>query len=302
MRNHNFFQARDQYPWTFGEDALKIINKNIKMRYSLIRYIYSRFFLISLNEKGAFFKPLMFEFPEDENSYENIEDKIMLGDALFLCAFYESNSTDKSFVFPNANFNKFPEGKIITSYSDKDNEKNKKIELSGKLEDIHLFLRGGFILPYQNVDDKYVINTKKLRNEKINLIINIDNYNQSKGEIFYDNDEINTIEDNKYFRVEIFYSEQKLTFNVFKNNLDNYEYKDHILGKIELWRANQIFKMNDSKEEKTKMVVMNVKYHDNANNKNVEGIYDLNNDKIVFDVSDNKKEISIFDINEITFN
>ena len=107
----------------------------------------------------------------------------------------------------------------------------------------------------------------------------------------YDNDEINTIEDNKYFRVEIFYSEQKLTFNVFKNNLDNYEYKDHILGKIELWRANQIFKMNDSKEEKTKMVVMNVKYHDNANNKNVEGIYDLNNDKIVFDVSDNKKEI-----------
>ena len=302
MRNHNFFQARDQYPWTFGEDTLKIINKNIKMRYSLIRYIYSQFFLISLNEKGAFFKPLMFEFPEDENSYENIEDKIMLGDALFLCAFYESNSKDKSFVFPNANFNKFPEGKIITSYSDKDNEKNKKIELSGKLEDIHLFLRGGFILPYQNVDDKYVINTKKLRNEKINLIINIDNYNQSKGEIFYDNDEINTIEDNKYFRVEIFYSEQKLTFNVFKNNLDNYEYKDHILGKIELWRANQIFKMNDSKEEKTKMVVMNVKYHDNANNKNVEGIYDLNNDKIVFDVSDNKKEISIFDINEITFN
>ena len=84
--------------------------------------------------------------------------------------------------------------------------------------------------------------------------------------------------------------------------MDNYEYKDHILGKIELWRANQIFKMNDSKEEKTKMVVMNVKYHDNANNKNVEGIYDLNNDKIVFDVSDNKKEISIFDINEITFN
>ena len=302
MRNHNFFQAKDQYPWAFDEEALRIIKKNIKMRYGLIRYIYSQFFLISLNEKGAFFKPIMFEFPEDENSYENIEDKIMLGDALFLCAFYENNSRNKSFIFPNANFNKFPEGKSITSYSENEKEKNKKIELSGKLEEIHLFVRGGFILPYQNVNEKYIINTKKLRNEKINLIINIDNYNQSKGEIFYDNDEINTIEDNKYFRVELFYSEQKLTFNLFKNNLDSYDYKDHYLGKIELWRANQIFKMNDTNEEKTKMVVMNIKYNDNKDNENVEGIYDLINDKIVFDLSNNKKEISIFDINEITFN
>ena len=305
MRNHNFFQSKDQYPWTFGDDALKIINKNIKLRYSLIRYIYSQFFLISLNEKGSFFKPLMFEFPDDETSYENIEDKIMVGESLFLCAFYDNSIKPKSFKFPNANFNKFPEGKTVTSYIDHNSEikeKNKIIELSGNLEDIHLFVRGGFIVPYQNVNEKYVINTKKLRNEKINLIINIDYYNQSKGELFYDNDEINTIEENKYYRVEIFYSEKKLTFNTFKNNLDSYEYQDHILGKIELWRASQIFVMNDKNEQKTKMVLLNIKYADNTVDENIEGIYDLDNDKIVFDVSNNDKKISIFNINEITFN
>ena len=305
MRNHNFFQSKDQYPWTFGDDALKIINKNIKLRYSLIRYIYSQFFLISLNEKGSFFKPLMFEFPDDQTSYENIEDKIMIGESLFLCAFYDNSIKPKSFKFPNANFNKFPEGKTVTSYIDHNSEikeKNKIIELSGNLEDIHLFVRGGFIVPYQNVNEKYVINTKKLRNEKINLIINIDYYNQSKGELFYDNDEINTIEENKYYRVEIFYSEKKLTFNTFKNNLDSYEYQDHILGKIELWRASQIFVMNDKNEQKTKMVLLNIKYADNTVDENIEGIYDLDNDKIVFDVSNNDKKISIFNINEITFN
>ena len=305
MRNHNFFQSKDQYPWTFGDDALKIINKNIKLRYSLIRYIYSQFFLISLNEKGSFFKPLMFEFPDDETSYENIEDKIMIGESLFLCAFYDNSIKPKSFKFPNANFNKFPEGKTVTSYIDHNSEikeKNKIIELSGNLEDIHLFVRGGFIVPYQNVNEKYVINTKKLRNEKINLIINIDYYNQSKGELFYDNDEINTIEENKYYRVEIFYSEKKLTFNTFKNNLDSYEYQDQILGKIELWRASQIFVMNDKNEQKTKMVLLNIKYADNSVDENIEGIYDLENDKIVFDVSNNDKKISIFNINEITFN
>ena len=305
MRNHNFFQSKDQYPWTFGDDALQIINKNIKLRYTLIRYIYSQFFLISLNEKGSFFKPLMFEFPDDETSYENIEDKIMVGESLFLCAFYDNSIKPKSFKFPNANFNKFPEGKTVTSYIDHNSEikeKNKIIELSGNLEDIHLFVRGGFIVPYQNVNEKYVINTKKLRNEKINLIINIDYYNQSKGELFYDNDEINTIEENKYYRVEIFYSEKKLTFNTFKNNLDSYEYQDHILGKIELWRASQIFVMNDKNEQKTKMVLLNIKYADNSVDENIEGIYDLENDKIVFDVSNNDKKISIFNINEITFN
>ena len=306
MRNHNFFNARDQYPWSFGDDAMKIINKDIQLRYTLIKYIYSQFFLISLNEKGAYFKPLMFEFPDDDASYENIEDKIMVGEALLLCAFYDDNQNSKKFKFPNANFNSFPDGKSIVSHVADDNnnnlEKNKVIELSGNLDVIHLFVRGGFILPYQNVNEKYVMNTKQLRNEKINLIINIDNFNQSKGEIFYDNDEINTIEENKYYRVEMFYSEKKLTFNTFKNNLESYEYQDHILGKIDLWRVNEIFKMNDNNEQKTKLVLLNIRYSDNSKDENIEGIYDSNNDKVVFDLSKDNKIVSVFNISEITFN
>ena len=307
MRNHNFFNAKDQYPWSFGDDAMKIIHKDIQLRYTLIKYIYSQFFLISLNEKGAYFKPLMFEFPEDDASYENFEDKIMVGEGLLLCAFYDDNQNAKKFKFPNANFNSFPDGKSIVSHVADDNsnnnlEKNKVIELSGNLDVIHLFVRGGFILPYQDTNEKYIINTKQLRNEKINLIINIDDFKQSKGEIFYDNDETNTIEENKYYRVEMFFSEKKLTFNTFKNNLESYEYQDHILGKIELWRANEIFQMNDNNEQKTKMVMLNIKYSDNTKDENIEGIYDSTNDKIVFDLSKDNKTVSVFNISEITFN
>ena len=307
MRNHNFFNAKDQYPWSFGDDAMKIIHKDIQLRYTLIKYIYSQFFLISLNEKGAYFKPLMFEFPEDDASYENIEDKIMVGEGLLLCAFYDDNQNAKKFKFPNANFNSFPDGKNIVSHVADDNsnnnlEKNKVVELSGNLDVIHLFVRGGFILPYQDTNEKYIINTKQLRNEKINLIINIDDFKQSKGEIFYDNDETNTIEENKYYRVEMFFSEKKLTFNTFKNNLESYEYQDHILGKIELWRANEIFQMNDNNEQKTKMVMLNIKYSDNTKDENIEGIYDSTNDKIVFDLSKDNKTVSVFNISEITFN
>ena len=56
---------------------VKIIKDVINCRYSLLRYMYSQLFLISLNEKGSFFKPVMFVYPEDQSSYEDIESKIM---------------------------------------------------------------------------------------------------------------------------------------------------------------------------------------------------------------------------------
>ena len=86
--------------------------------------MYSQFFLISLNEKGSFFKPLMFEFPEDETSYEDIESKIMFGEAFFICAFYEQNENNKTIKFPNANFNLYPSGKTILSGEEEEKEQN----------------------------------------------------------------------------------------------------------------------------------------------------------------------------------
>jgi alpha-glucosidase (family GH31 glycosyl hydrolase) len=301
-RNHNFFAAKDQYPWSFNTDTINIVKKNINLRYSLLRYIYSQFFLISLNEKGSFFKPLMFEFPEDETSYEDIESKIMFGEAFLLCTFYENNENSKKFKFPNSNFNTFQTGKSIVDYEPNEDNKNKIVELSGKLDQIHIFLRGGYIVPYQDVFDKYILNTEKLRNEKLNLIVNIDNFNQSRGELFFDNDDIDTIKNSTYFRVEISYSENKLNFNTYKNRLDKYEYNDHILGKIEFWRINQLIEMNDKNENKSKIISLNVTYNENTNPAEIiEGVYDKENDKAIFEISKGDKSISIFDINEMEF-
>ena len=299
-RNHNFFAAKDQYPWSFESDAINIIKKNINFRYSLLRYMYSQFFLISLNEKGSFFKPLMFEFPEDETSYEDIESKIMFGEAFLLCTFYENNENSKKFKFPNSNFNLYPSGKPLFNYDEKENNKIMIAELSGKLDNIHLFLRGGFIVPYQNVFDNYILNTQRLRDEKINLIVNIDNYNNSKGEIFYDNDGIDTIKNNTYFRVDMYYNDNKLSFTTFKNNLEKYDYNDHILGKIEFWRISDLIKVNNLKEDKTPIISLNVTYNDNKKGEDIiEGIYEKENDKAIFEISQGDKTVSIFDINEM---
>ena len=127
--------TKDQFPWSFDDDnAIKIIKNTINYRYSLLRYMYSQLFLISINEKAGFFKPIMFEFPEDQNSYEDIESKIMFGEAFLLCAFYDVKENDKEFVLPNITFNRYPNGKPITSMEDK----SYKVKLSGKLDEIYL--------------------------------------------------------------------------------------------------------------------------------------------------------------------
>ena len=305
MRNHNSKFSRDQFPWSFNDeknktlqkyDNIKIIKRNINIRYSLIRYIYSQLFLISLNEKGSFFKPLMFEFPEERISYEDIESRIMFGEAFLICAFYDNNEDEKEFDFPKSNFNEYPKGISIMNYD----EGNKKIKLSGELNKLHIFLRGGFIIPCQNTFDKYILNTMKLREEKLNLIVNIDNFGKSKGVIFFDDDEINTIKNKEYIRVDLFYNEKKINIHTNKNNLKDYNYNDHILGTIEFLRIDEIIELNKTKE-KDIIIKLILVYNENINKKKEikKGVYDKNNNKVIFEISTNKEEISIFDIKEI---
>ena len=305
MRNHNSKMAKDQFPWSFNDeknktkqkyDNIEIIKNNINIRYSLIRYIYSQLFLISLNEKGSFFKPLMFEFPEERISYEDIESRIMFGEAFLICAFYDNNEDEKEFDFPKSNFNKYPSGISIMNYD----EGNKKIKLSGELNKLHIFLRGGFIVPYQNTFNKYILNTIKLREEKLNLIVNIDNFKKSKGVLFFDNDEANTIQNKEYIRVDLNYNEKKLSVNTNTNNIENYYYNDHIIGTIEFLRINEILELNEAKGKDIiiKLIIVYKEYK-NKKKEIKKGIYDKEKNKVIFEISKNNEEISIFDIKEM---
>ncbi len=313
MRNHNSKKSKDQYPWSFIHknenkkyDIIKIVRNNVNYRYSLLRYMYSQFFLISLNEKGAFFKPIMFEFPEEKTSYEeDFESRIMFGEAFLICTFYDKDEGEKTFELPNSNFNQYPNGKSVINYEkeEENNEKNNNyVKLSGKLDKLHIFLRGGYIVPYQDTFEKYIINSMKLREEKLNLIINVGNNTESKGTIFFDNDGINTIQNKEYIRVDLFYSNKQLDIITEKNNIQKYDYNDNILGKIEIWRADEIFEENiDQKDKKYKM---NIIYKNIIKKKEemIEGFYDKENNKVIFDVSQKNKTVNLFDVQKMLFN
>ena len=193
----------------------------------------------------------------------------------------------KKFNFPNDNFNEYPGGKSIL---DK-NDKNRIIQLSGKLDKIHIFLREGFIVPNQNTFDKFILNSFKLRNEKLNLIINTNQNKKARGELFFDNDDIDTINKEIYYRVDMFFDEDKLFITTYKNKMIKYNYKDNILGIIEIWRANEIFEIEKTYEN---TFYLNLFFTDrDKEEETIKGIYDIKNNKIIFDITKNGKEISI---------
>ena len=255
-RNHNVDTGLPQEPWEFNsrsrfEDrndnnrpiegyTLHAAKAGIKMRYSLMRYAYSQFMLISLGKKGAYFKPAFFEFPEDDTLLNDMEIQnthIMVGDSIYFIPCLNREQSNYKGYFPNANFNSIIDLKNILTYN-KDNNSGSYIILNGGMTTINAFLLGGKIIPFQNTAK--VLNSKDLRSTPISLIINPDQNNLANGYVMFDNDDKDVIKDNNYMSIYLKYEDYTLNFNL-ENNLKEkkYYYEDNKIESIILLRAKE---------------------------------------------------------------
>ena len=259
-RNHNVDSALSQEPWVFNDPKRRLnINKNdlnwpkegytllaakkaIKLKYSLLRYTYTQFFLISLGLKGAYFKPCFFEFPDDNiliNEMNVLNTHIMIGDSFIFIPNLNEHESKYIGYFPNSNFNKFPNGRKFTDFIKNRNMGQFK-ELKGGYLDINIFLRGGKIIPFQN--NTNINSTKDLRYEKTSLIINPDENIIANGHIIFDSDEIYPIENKTYLHVGIEFNKHTLKFYILNLGKKNNNHTDDIIEDIIFYRASEINK------------------------------------------------------------
>lgn len=96
MRNHSTFSCRRQEPYLFEEK--EILRDIIRIRYMLLPYIYSEFVKCAL-ESEMMFRPLAFDYPEDERAAE-VEDQLMYGDSLMIAPIYNQNSNGRYVYLP----------------------------------------------------------------------------------------------------------------------------------------------------------------------------------------------------------
>jgi len=82
-RSHNANNQRDKDPASFKNKLLEDSTRDVlKIRYSLLPYVYTKFYLINQNG-GTFLRPLFFEFPTDINTLK-IDEQFFFGESLLV--------------------------------------------------------------------------------------------------------------------------------------------------------------------------------------------------------------------------
>lgn len=234
-RNHNDFNSISQEPWAIGQLTLVSAKKALLLRYSLIRYLYSQIYLMSLNG-GTVFKPVFFEFPKDAESFNHIDETAMFGNAFMIVPVFSENEDDIMTYFPNANWNEYATGTNIIDYNN--NGKGTEIQLSGKFDKVHLYMRGGSIVPRQETENPLILTTTELRNVNTEILINPDHMNNAQGDVIFDEGYTN---DNQYIHVNMIMNYNQLFFNK-STDFTDYKYKDINISKVTILRADYLSK------------------------------------------------------------
>ena len=257
-RNHNVDTGLSQEPWAFGDRSrygkrtdnnrpsegytLHAAKIGIKMRYSLMRYAYTQLMKISLGEKGAYFQPAFFEFPDDDillNDMEVQNSHIMVGDSIYFIPCLSQEQYNYKGYFPNANFNSIVNFKSFYNYKD-NTDKGEFLFLDGSMTAINAYILGGKIIPFQNTSN--VLNSKDLRYTSIILIINPNQKGYAQGSVIYDNDSKDVIKNIDYLDIFVKFENNIISFEI-KNEQKSKNiqgYTDNKLEKIIILRKKEL--------------------------------------------------------------
>ncbi|MET3653395.1 glycoside hydrolase family 31 protein [Dyella japonica] len=145
FRVHADFGQKRQ-PWVYGPVAEKAATEAIRLRYSLIPYIYSYEHHAHADGVGLV-RPLQFVYPQDAAQRDRI-DAWMFGDYLLVAPVVEQGQTVKRLQLPHGRWVNWFDGKTYEG----DREITLKVD-AADWSDIPLFVREGAIIPQQPVMD-----------------------------------------------------------------------------------------------------------------------------------------------------
>jgi alpha-D-xyloside xylohydrolase len=155
MRTHG---TRDHNEvWSYGPQAEPILEKYLKLRYTLMPYIYSLGWKV--HETGApLMRALWMDFPKDVHVY-NMSDEYMFGPALLVAPVVEQGATARTVYLPDGTdwYNYWTNEKVHGGQT---------LTVQAGIDTIPLFVRAGSILPLgipvQSTHDKQLLEKIKV--------------------------------------------------------------------------------------------------------------------------------------------
>ncbi len=136
-RNHAQRDSYDHEPWRFGTYYEGIIRKYLKLRYSLLPFLYTA--LEEAHRTGVpVFRPLLLNYQNDANTL-SIDDEFMVGGDLLVAPILKSGATSRLVYLPA--------GIWYDYWTGKKSNGGAMIHVDAPLETVPLFIRGGAIIP-----------------------------------------------------------------------------------------------------------------------------------------------------------
>jgi len=148
VRDHSALGTKSQEPYALGPTVLQTSRINLALRYSIVRYYYSLF--LQQNGTGTIFRPLFFEFPEDQALYDlsldYTDSQFLIGKGIMAAPVLTQGVNTRSIYFPpEETWFDFVTGEIIQQSG---LVANYPAPLNWTAP---LFMRAGHIVPFQNV-------------------------------------------------------------------------------------------------------------------------------------------------------
>ncbi|XP_068119695.1 lysosomal alpha-glucosidase-like [Hyperolius riggenbachi] len=189
MRNHNNLDSKSQEPYVFGKDAQNAIRRALKIRYSLLPYLYTLFHKAhSSGETVA--RTLFLEFPSDPNTW-TIDRQLLWGEALLITPVLEQGKTEVNGYFPSGTWYALETGSQLCSHG-------QWVTLPAPMDTINVHVRGGYILPLQVPG----LTTEETRKNGMVLVVALDAEGFARGDLFWDDgDSLETFERRDFTQV-----------------------------------------------------------------------------------------------------
>jgi alpha-glucosidase len=136
-RNHKTIDGYDQEPWRFGAYYEDIVRKYLKLRYTLLPFLYTT--LEEAHRTGVpLFRPLVLNFPDDANTY-NLDDEFMVGDDLLVAPIVKPDVTRRLVYLPKGVWYDYWTNRNITGGT--------MISVDAPLDTVPMFVRAGAVIP-----------------------------------------------------------------------------------------------------------------------------------------------------------
>lgn len=141
FRNHTMHGSRAQEPWAYSRAALGIIRRFVRLRYTLLPYLYNLF--VDQEETGeAILRPLFYDFDDlSALPLGFIDDQFMVGPAILQAPFVSEKGSRREVVLPDARWLRADTGRWV--------EGGRRLVVRRQRDTTPLFFRDGSLVPFQ---------------------------------------------------------------------------------------------------------------------------------------------------------